>query len=54
MIESLLAGLASQNLVTLRVSGAAAIGIDRLLIEMFDAVDDAKSKDQEQDEEKEA
>jgi GTP-binding protein len=54
MIESLLASLASQNLVPLRISGAAAIGMDRLLIEMFDAVDDAKRKDQERDEEKEA
>jgi len=49
MIESLLAGLAEQNLVPLRISGAAAIGLDTLLIKMFDAVDDAKRKDNEKE-----
>lgn len=49
MIESLLAGLAEQNLVPLRCSGAAAIGLDALLEEMFDAVADAKLEDEEKE-----
>ncbi len=54
MIKELLAGLAELDLAPLRISGAAAIGMDRLLLEMFDAVDEAKRKDREQDEKKEA
>ena len=42
IVESLLAELAKQNLVPLRVSGAAAIGLDQLMHKMFDAVDEAK------------
>ncbi|MFP6654257.1 MAG: Obg family GTPase CgtA, partial [Myxococcota bacterium] len=49
MIESLLAGLAEQNLVPLRCSGAAAIGLDTLLGTMFDAVADAKLADEEKE-----
>jgi GTP-binding protein len=52
MIESLLSELAQQDLVPLRISGAAAIGMDRLLIEMFDAVDDAKREDRREGDEK--
>ena len=51
MIESLLAGLAKQGLVPLRVSGAAALGLDPLLIELFDAVESAQREEQCLDEE---
>jgi hypothetical protein len=54
MIESLLAGLAKQGLVPLRVSGAAALGLDPLLTELFDAVESAKREDEDEQREESA
>ncbi len=52
MIESLLKALKELDLVPLRVSGAAALGLDALLVELFDAVDGAKRDDDRQGDER--
>jgi 50S ribosomal subunit-associated GTPase HflX len=52
MIESLLKELKELDLVPLRVSGAAALGLDALLVELFDAVDGAKRDDDRQGDER--
>lgn len=48
-IASLLTRLAERDLHPLRVSGAASQGIDRLLIEMFDAVEAARRDDEKKE-----
>jgi 50S ribosomal subunit-associated GTPase HflX len=45
LVAPLIERLAGRDLHPLRISGAASLGIDELLIEMFDAVDTARRDD---------
>jgi GTP-binding protein len=52
LVDPLIARLAERNLTPLRISGAASMGLDRLVVEMFDAVDAARREDDENHEKK--
>jgi GTP-binding protein len=49
LVVPLIEGLAERGLHPLQISGAASQGIDRLLIEMFDAVETARLDDEEKE-----
>jgi GTP-binding protein len=51
LVESLVARLAERNLTPLEVSGAASIGIDSLLFQIFEAVELAQSDDSKKESE---
>ena len=52
LVAPLIERLAERDLTPLRISGAASMGLDSFLIEMFDAVDAARREDEEEREKK--